>query len=103
MAQATEIIVTKVAENQLYIFTVRVKDAQSETEHKVSLNKTDYIRITDGHAKPEVLVKEAFKFLLEHEPKEQILKEFDFTAIGRYFPTFNKEILKRIDAAHEPS
>lgn len=90
------ILVTKILENQLFIFQVKVIEKDSETQHKIRLNKTDYIRITNGKVKPEKLIKKAFEFLLEHEPKEKILPEFDFTIINRYFSTFNQEIKKRI-------
>lgn len=38
------------------------------------------------------LVEASFAFLLEREPKESILREFDLTVIGRYFPEYEQEI-----------
>ncbi len=96
MGTGLEIIVTKIAENQVMVFQVIVKNNNSQTEHKVSLNRTDHIRLTKGHIKPEVLLKKSFEFLLEQEPKEDLLKEFDFTAISRYYPNFLSDIQKRV-------
>ena len=40
----------------------------------------------EGPSNPEDLVRASFAFLLEREPSESILREFDLTVIGRYFP-----------------
>jgi hypothetical protein len=37
-------------------------------------------------------VRACFDFLLEREPKESILRSFDVTVIGRYFPEFETTI-----------
>jgi hypothetical protein len=37
-------------------------------------------------------VKRSFQFLLEREPKESILAEFDLRVIGRYFEEYESEI-----------
>ena len=91
-----KITVIRELENQMYFFKVRLEEKGSVTEHSVTLNKADYNRITNGDIKPELLIEKAFEFLLEHEPKEQILSKFDFTVISRYFPTFNKEIRLKV-------
>ena len=41
---------------------------------------------------PERVIEAAFEFLLDHEPKESILRGFDVTVISRYFPSFEEEI-----------
>ena len=46
-------------------------------------------------ATPEALVEASFRFLLEREPKESILRSFDVSVIGRYFPEFEREIVSR--------
>lgn len=92
-----DVIVTKVMENQLYLFSVVVKDEKSSTQHQVTLNKADYQRLTNGDVKPEHLIKKSFEYLLDQEPKEKILPKFDFTRIGLYFPNFRSEIKKRME------
>jgi hypothetical protein len=77
-------------------FKVTVMEGDSQTEHIVNLNKADHQRLTFGDVKPELLIEKSFEFLLEKEPKEAILSEFDFTIINRYFPDFKREIQKRI-------
>jgi len=92
----TEVTVTKIMENQMFVFKVVVKDEKSQTQHQVTLNKADYQRLTNGDVKPEHLIKKTFEFLLDQEPKEKILPKFDFTIIGLYFPNFHNEIEKRM-------
>lgn len=41
---------------------------------------------------PERLVKAAFRFLLDREPKEAIMARFDVSVIARYFPEFECEL-----------
>jgi len=42
------------------------------------------------------LVRESFAFLLEREPATSILREFELTVIGRYFPEYEREIRRRL-------
>lgn len=91
-----DITVEKIFENQLIKFKVIIAEQNSQSEHLVTLNKADYQRVTKGDVKPEVLINKSFEFLLEREPKESILSEFDFTTINRYFPDFYHIIKKRI-------
>jgi hypothetical protein len=57
-----------------YECQVTVSERGSETRHKVTLRKTDYERLAGSQASPETLVAESFRFLLEREPKESILR-----------------------------
>ena len=79
-----------------YEFQVTVSDKRGETRHRVTLHKADYERLAAGKASPESLVTESFQFLLEREPKESILRSFDLTLIGHYFPTYEREIAGRL-------
>jgi hypothetical protein len=49
-------------------------------------------RLTAGKHTPERCPEAAFRFLLDREPKESILRRFDVTEILRYFPEFEREI-----------
>lgn len=53
---------------------------------------TDLERLDPGAGDPTDLVRRSFAFLLEREPKESILRSFDLTAIGRYFPDWEGRI-----------
>jgi hypothetical protein len=79
-----------------YDCQVTVSERGSETRHHVTLRKADYERLSGGKASPEGLVTESFRFLLEREPKESILRSFDLTVIGRYFPDYERQITKRL-------
>ena len=65
-------------------FQVTVREGKSQTQHRVTLDKADYERLTGGRASPEDLVSESFRFLLEREAKESILRSFDLTIIARW-------------------
>jgi len=79
-----------------YECQVTVKEGRSETRHRVTLKKADYERLAGGGASPEELVTESFRFLLEREPKESVLRSFDLMVIGRYFPEYEREIKRRL-------
>jgi hypothetical protein len=92
----TEIEVRPVAEQDLYEFKVTIREGRSATQHRVTLARADYERLAAGQASPEALVTESFRFLLEREPKESILRSFDLTVISRYFPGYEREIQRRL-------
>ncbi len=77
-------------------FRVRVIEGKSETSHTVTLKPADHERIAGGKVEPAELVRMAFEFLLENEPKESILGRFDLPLIGRYFPSFEPEMKRRM-------
>ena len=87
---------TRTESEESYQFQVTVREAQSLTRHQVTLGKSYYQRLTAGKATPEGLMRESFRFLLEREPKEMILRSFDLTVIGRYFPEFERQIKRRL-------
>jgi hypothetical protein len=79
-----------------YEFQVTIKEGKGETRHRVTLRKADHQELAAGKASPEELVTESFRLLLEREPKESILRSFDLMVIGRYFPEYRREIVKRL-------
>jgi hypothetical protein len=80
-------------------FRVRVIEGKSETSHRVTLRPNDYERIASGKTDRVEVVRRSFEFLLEREPKESILPQFDLTLIGRYFPAYEREIRRRLAAS----
>ena len=77
-------------------FEVTVREAGSETRHIVSV-EPDYARKLAGtRHSTEDLIRRSFQFLLEHEPKESILRRFNLREIGRYFPGYEAEIRRRL-------
>jgi hypothetical protein len=71
---------------------VGVIEGDSATNHRVSVATADLERLDPGAADPTDLVRRSFEFLLEREPKESILRTFDLTVIGRYFPDWERQI-----------
>jgi hypothetical protein len=74
---------------------VTVRDGV-ETHHRVRVTRRDLARFAPGSTDPVELVKASFAFLLEREPKESILREFDLTVISRYFPEYERDIGHRL-------
>ena len=73
---------------------VTVKDDRSESKHVVHVPKNDLQRWGRGGS-PEDLVRRSFEFLLQREPKESILREFELSIIQRYFPEFDRKIVNQ--------
>jgi len=73
------------------VFEVTVSEGGGRTRHDVTARAADLARL-GGAAKPETVVAAAFRFLLDREPKEAILRSFDLTVIGRYFPEFERQL-----------
>ena len=72
-------------------YHVAVEEGGTRTDHDVTVWPSDVERYAPG-SEPEALVEAAFAFLLEREPKESILREFDIVVIARYFPEYPEEI-----------
>ena len=75
--------------------TVTVREG-TETQHRVRVSRADVTRLAPGASDPVELVEASFAFLLERESKESILREFDLTVIGTYFPDYEREIGQRL-------
>jgi hypothetical protein len=93
---AAEIEVRVSQRGTTYECQVSVQERGSTSHHRVTLRQVDYERLSEGKASPEALVEESFRFLLEREPKESILRSFDLPLIGRYFPEYEREITSRL-------
>ena len=74
-------------------YLVRVDEGKSATEHRVTASPEMVSKI-GGKATAEELIQASFEFLLEREPKESILRRFELTVIGKYFPEYRNEIRK---------
>ena len=77
-------------------FEVRVIEGTTQSSHRVTLRLEDYDQPASGKVERDELVRKSFEFLLEHEPKESILAQFDLRDIERYFPNFKREIKRRL-------
>ena len=63
------------------------------TTHEVEVADPDLARLA---AEVKRLVEASFRFLLEREPREAVLRRFDLPLIGRYFPEYAAEIGRRL-------
>jgi hypothetical protein len=75
-----------------FIFEVVVSEGKGLTRHQVTMSREMCDRLTAGKHTPERCVQAAFRFLLDRESKESILRRFDVTEISRYFPEFEREL-----------
>jgi hypothetical protein len=67
---------------------VEVSDSSSTSRHVVRVSRSELERWGRGRS-AEQLVRDSFDFLLQREPKESILREFDLSVVRRYFPDFD--------------
>jgi hypothetical protein len=70
---------------------VTVGDDPAATTHEVEVTDRDLASLSPN-AEVERLVEASFRFLLEREPREAILRRFDLPVIERYFPDYAAEI-----------
>ncbi len=61
-----------------------------ETEFSVQVDRDYWQELTDGDIEVEELVRKSFAFLLEHEQKSMILRNFNLRVIESYFPEYPK-------------
>ena len=73
-------------------FEVLVREGKGESRHHVTMRQETCERLTSGRHTPERCLEAAFRFLLDREPKESILRRFDVTVIAQYFPEFEQEL-----------
>ncbi len=76
-------------------FSVRVSGGGDggATEHDLTLSRADQERLSGGYRSAEDLIGACFRFLLEREPKESIIRSFDVSQISTYFPEFERVIV----------
>ena len=76
-------------------FEVKVSNGNSTT-HRVNLTREYYEHLALTDTNPSNLVEGSFRFLLEREPKEMILRTFDLKIISHYFPEYERRISEYI-------
>jgi hypothetical protein len=67
----------------------------SRSEHEVAVSDADWERFGGSFETREDLVEASFRFLLEREPKESILRAFVLRDIARYFPEYGDTFTRR--------
>ena len=87
--------VNKTDTNEGWVFDVIVSNGNS-TAHKVTLTNEYYNHLGLTNIDPINLVESSFKFLLEREPKEMILRNFDLKIISNYFSEYENRLSEYI-------
>jgi hypothetical protein len=96
MAGAHHLAVTCEPDGNGFRCKVTVGDDPGATHHEVRVSQGDLQRLAPGSTDPVALVTASFRFLLEREPRESILRTFDLPVIERYFPSYPNDILERL-------
>ena len=90
--------VTRKAGTDPLTFDVVVREGSGESRHHVTMTRAMSERLAGSERTPEACIEAAFRFLLEREPKESILAQFDVSVIQRYFPEFERELPRYLGA-----
>jgi hypothetical protein len=75
---------------------VTIGEDAAATHHVVTVMATALERLAPDASEPTRLVRASFEFLLEREPRESILRSFELPLIGRYFPEYPDEIVRKL-------
>ncbi|MEK7576784.1 MAG: hypothetical protein AAB482_03785, partial [Patescibacteria group bacterium] len=67
------------------LYDVVVDSFTTARSFRVTLSDELFEYLGAGRTREE-LIRDAFRFLLEREPKESILEEFDIDDIKKYYP-----------------
>jgi hypothetical protein len=71
---------------------VSVRDSKGEAGYEVVVTAAELEHYGRGETTPDRLVEAAFRFLLERESREAILRRFGLSEIERYFPEFPERV-----------
>jgi hypothetical protein len=91
-----DIRVKTIPTNLGWHFSVTINEPTGPSFYKVSMDK-DFLTRIGAELHPEKVVEKSFEFLLEKEPKEKILQEFDIAEISTYYHEFIPELNKRLN------
>ena len=97
--------VTRTVDGDPLQFDVAVTDGRGTSRHTVVMRLVTYERLAGGKHSAERCVDAAFRFLLDREPKEAILGQFDAAQISDYFPEFETRLpdyLAQTDSPEQP-
>jgi hypothetical protein len=81
-----------------WVCEVTVGEDAGATHHSVRVERGSLDRFGMPTADPASLVRAAFEFLLEHEARESILRNFELSEIGHYFPGWEGELRRRLSS-----
>ncbi len=79
--------------------TVTVTDGWGTQRFEVVVSDAELARFAPGATEPLELVRRSFEFLLAREAKESILPAFALSTILRYFPEYERTIVREMASA----
>lgn len=91
MSKNPVINIEQVEKDSVYKFDVTVDEINSSTRHIVIMEKSFYNDL-NTELGPKEIVDWSFEFLLDKEPKESILSEFNIKVISNYFPEYTTQL-----------
>lgn len=71
-------------------FDVTITDDDGSSSSHVVRVDANAAGLAERFPTHEDFIEACFRFLLEREPRESILRSFDASAIGRYFPNWQE-------------
>lgn len=80
-----------IKEIDLTTYAVTVVDSIA-SQHEVTVGISYALSLTASKINTEQLIRNAFEFLLAREPNTSILRNFELSKIGLYFPEFEQEM-----------
>lgn len=72
-------------------FEVTIDEGTTQSMHVVTASQKEADLLCDG-CDVERLVEASIRFLLDREPKESIMNQFDLDVIARFFPDYPSKI-----------
>ncbi len=79
-----------------WTFLVELGHGDSLIEYFVDVDKEFWTRLTSRRIEPADLINVTFKFLLDKEPKELILRKFNLADVGGHYPQYETEIRRML-------
>jgi hypothetical protein len=91
-----DIVITQKDREQPAFQVVVTDKYGNRNRHMVTIAETYYDTLTHRKISREKLLELSFAFLLEREPSDAILEQFDLQDIMRYFPEYDRVMRDRI-------
>lgn len=79
-----------------WTFLVELGHGEGLVEYWVDVDRDYWTRLTNRRVEPAELVEVTFKFLLDKESRELILKKFNLADISGHFPNYENEIKRAL-------
>ena len=79
-----------------WTFLVELGTGEGLIEYFVDVDRDYWTRLTNRRVEPAELIAATFKFLLDKEPKELILKRFNLADVNGHFPNYENEMRRML-------